>query len=63
MNLCDFILGIAMCIGDILAQKFIDDKPLTEIDWVRTGRFVLVGVALLVRGYILFDQIPKSLPM
>lgn len=39
--------GITMSTGDILAQKFFDGKPWSEIDWIRVGRFSLLGFAVL----------------
>ena len=37
-----------MCLGDGLAQVFVEKKPLDKFDVKRSGRFFLYGTVILV---------------
>ncbi|KAK2145063.1 hypothetical protein LSH36_705g01020 [Paralvinella palmiformis] len=55
---------VLMCLGDGLAQVFVEKKPLDKFDVKRSGRFFLYGTVILgptLRSwYTILDKIVKG---
>lgn len=52
--------GVLCGAGDVIAQFCIEKKKLKEFDWIRNGRFMILGFVYIVSSLV-FTSIPYCL--